>query len=102
MGPIAALAADDLQLRLRDVLATIKARDSVLPDKPASPRVPLVMFSGFNTVQTSATVRAVRALNLRGGLDDQQRLMLAVVVPNAMNKTLHVLIGELEGDHREN
>jgi hypothetical protein len=100
--PIAVLADVDLRLRLRDVLATLSARDSVLPDRLASPRVPLVLLSGFNTVQTSATVRAVRALDLRGGLDNRQKPMLAVAVPNALDKTLRILIEELEGDQREN
>lgn len=100
--PIAVLAESDLRLRLRDILAELPSRDSVLPDRPAAPRVPLVLLSGFNTVQTSATVRAVRALELRGGLDAQQRPMFAVAVPNALSKTLRVLIDELEGDHREN
>ena len=99
--PIAVLAESDLRLRLRDILADLPARDSVLPDRPASARVPLILLSGFNTVQTSATVRAVRALELRGE-DATQRPMFAVAVPKALSKTLRVLIDELEGDHLAN
>lgn len=93
--PIAVLAESDLRLRLRDILADLPARDSVLPDRPASARVPLILLSGFNTVQASATVRAVRALELRG-------VAFAVAVPKALSKTLRVLIDELEGDHLAN
>jgi len=100
--PIAVLAKGDLRLRLRDILARLPERDSVLPDRPCIPKVPLVMFSGFNTVQTSAAVRALRALELRGGLGGEQRPMFAVAVPNALDKTLETLIDELEGDHLEN
>lgn len=98
--PIAVLAESDLRLRLRDILADLPARDSVLPDRPASARVPLILLSGFNTVQASATVRAVRALELRG--EDATQLMFAVAVPKALSKTLRVLIDELEGDHLAN
>ena len=100
--PIAVLAHADLRLRLRDILANVGERDSVLPDRLARPTVPLVMLSGFNTVQTSAIVRACRALDLRGGLDDKRPPMFAVAVPNALDKTLMVLIDELEGDNRAN
>ena len=98
--PIAVLADDDLRLRVRDVLATISSRDSILPDKPASPRVPVVIFSGFSTVQTSLAVRAVRGLGLRGGR--QGGLILAVAVPNSLSKPFHLLLEELEDDFREN
>ena len=94
--PIAMLADGDLRLRLRDVLATISLRDSILPDKPASPRVPVVIFSGFSTVQTSLAVRAVRGLRLRAGPDEQHGLALAVAVPNSLGKPFHVLLEELE------
>ena len=62
----------------------------------------LVLLSGFSTTQTSATVRALRALDLRGGEDGAQKPMFAVVVPNALTKTLRVLIDEIDGDHRAN
>ena len=62
--PIVPLAAGDTRVRLRDVLATLAERDSVLPDSPLRLQAPLVMLSGFNTVQTSAAVRAVGALGL--------------------------------------
>ena len=95
------VAKEDLRLKLRDILAGLQARDSVLPDRPALPRVPLVLLSGFNTVQTSATVRALRSLNLRGGVDQSTSPMFAVAVPKALDKTLRVLIEEIEGDHLE-
>ena len=100
--PIAALAEADVPLRLRDVLATISARDSILPDRPAAPRVPVVIFSGFSAAHTSAAVKAVRGLGLRVGPDGRQGLIMAVAVPNALSKPFHVLLEELEGDFREN
>ena len=72
-------------------------RDSQLPDRPAQPRVPLVLLSGFSTTATSATVRALRNLGLSGGSDDKAP-MFAVAVPNALNKPLSVLIDEIQGD----
>ena len=62
----------------------------------------LVMLSGFSTVATSATVRAVRAAGLTGGRDAKQRPMFAVAVPRALDKSLRVLLEELEGDHVAN
>ena len=100
--PIVVLAHSDLRLPLRQLLAMLDERDSQLPESPAQPRVPLVLLSGFSTVQTSSTVRAIRALDLRGGDESQKLPMLSVVVPNALGKTLRVLIDELEGDHFEN
>lgn len=99
--PIAVLAHADMRLRLRDILATLAERDSVLPERPARPRVPLVLLSGFNTVATSAAVRAVRALGLEGGTE-QVRPMFAAAVPRALDKRLTVLMEELEGDHKGN
>ena len=96
--PIAVLSKADLKLRLRDVLATVAERDSQLPDRPAQPRVPLVLLSGFSTTATSATVRALRNLGLSGGSDDKAP-MFAVAVPNALDKTLSRLVEEIEGDH---
>lgn len=99
--PIAVLAKSDLRLRLRDILATLPARDSVIPEQPSTPAVPLVLLSGFSSVQTSATVRALQRLDLRGGVE-LQRPMFAVAVPNALDKTLGILLEEIEGDHRAN
>ena len=98
--PIVPLAHEDLGagVRLRDVLATLAERDSVLPDNAMRLRAPLVMLSGFNTVQTSAAVRAVGAL----GLFEKARPMFAAVVPNALDKSLRILVDELEGDHEAN
>ena len=100
--PIAVVGASDLRLPLRRVLAELDARDSVLPDRPASPRVPLVMLSGFSTVATSATVRAIRSLGVTGGADGTCRPMFAVAVPNALDKSLKILLEEIEGDHLAN
>ena len=99
--PIVPLAAGDTRVRLRDVLATLAERDSVLPDSPLRLQAPLVMLSGFNTVQTSAAVRAVGALGLSGG-SAAARPMFAAVVPNALDKSLRILVDELEGDHAAN
>ena len=96
--PIAVLSKSDLRLKLRDVLANIQERDSVLPDSPAQPRVPLVLLSGFSTIAVSAAVRALRALELTGGADGV-RPMFAVAVPNALDKSFGLLIDEIEGDH---
>ena len=96
--PIAVLSKSDLRLKLRDVLAKIDERDSVLPDVPAQPRVPLVLLSGFSTTAVSATVRALRGLELTGGVDGV-RPMFAVAVPNALDKSFGLLIDEIEGDH---
>ena len=100
--PIVVLGRGDLRLKLRDVLAQLQARDSELPDQPASTRAPLILLSGFSTVATSATVRAIRSTGLRGGSDGSQQPMFAVAVPNALDKPLTVLIEELEGDHMAN
>ena len=100
--PIVVLGRGDLRLKLRDVLAQLQARDSELPDQQASLRAPLILLSGFSTVATSATVRALRSIGLRGGSDGSRRPMFAVVVPNALDKPLTVLIDELEGDHMAN
>ena len=99
--PMCVLAQGDLRLRLRDILSNVKERDSVIPNQPVKPQVPLILFSGFNTVQTSAAVKAIRALDLRGGRANKEQPMLAVAVPNALDKTLRMLITELQGDHRE-
>jgi hypothetical protein len=99
--PIVVLDSTDLRLRLRDVLSDVSARDSVLPDRPAQPRIPLVLLSGFSPVAVSATVRALRALSLQGG-SGRQRPMFAAAVPNALNKPLSVLLDEMEGDHTAN
>ena len=47
----------DMRLRLRDVLAQLSERDSVVPAEPMRLRVPLIMISGFSPVQTSLAVR---------------------------------------------
>ena len=96
--PIAVLSKSDLRLRLREVLANIDERDSVLPGIPAQPRVPLVLLSGFPSVAVSATVRALRGLELTGG-GENVRPMFAVAVPNALDKSFSMLIDEIEGDH---
>ena len=85
----------------RDVLATLPDRNFVLPDRPAQPRVPLVLLSGFSTVVTSAAVRAIGRLGLRGG-SDNVRPMFAAAVPNALDKPWTMLLEELEGDHLAN
>jgi hypothetical protein len=56
--PIVALAQADLRprVKLRDVLAKLAECDSVLPDRPAQVRVPLILLSGFSTVQMSLTL----------------------------------------------
>ena len=120
--PIVALAQGDTRLRLRDVLANIRDRDSVLPAQPMRLETPLVLLSGFNTVQTSLAVRSLRSLNLRSSSQSSGQgwrwpwdnavdktpegegsaPMFAAVVPNALDKPLRVLCEELEGDHREN
>ena len=99
--PILVLEQSDLRRPLRDVLAGLNERDCELPDQPARPRVPLVMLSGFSTVSTSGVVRALRSLNLCGGVEHKPPIF-AVAVPNALDKTLRVLIDELDGDHRAN
>lgn len=99
--PIAVLDQSDLRLKLRDVLATLPDRNFVLPDRPAQPRVPLVLLSGFSTVATSAAVRAIGRLGLRGG-SDNVRPMFAAAVPNALDKPWTMLLEELEGDHLAN
>ena len=99
--PIAVLDRSDLRRRLRDILAQLDERDSVLPNQPSNPRAPLILLSGFSTVATSATVRAVRALGLTGGSKDVSP-MFAVAVPKALDKPLSVLIEEIEGDHLAN
>lgn len=99
--PIAVVRQADLRRPLRDLLADLEERDSVMPEKPAQPRAPLIMLSGFAPVATSATVRALRSLGLRGGTSGV-RPMFAVAVPNALSKTLEILIDEIEGDHLAN
>lgn len=99
--PIAVLAQGDLRLPLRRILSELNNRDSILPDRPLQPNVPLVLLSGFSTVAVSSTVRSLRALELRGG-KGQSKPMFAVVVPNALDKSLKVLIDEIEGDHLMN
>ncbi|KAL1518475.1 hypothetical protein AB1Y20_002766 [Prymnesium parvum] len=135
--PIVPLEQSDFSPRvlLQDVLAQLTERDSTLPDRPAAVAVPLVLMSGFSTVQASAAVRAISRRGLRGGgapaaargtgfsglvhslmrfgagppeqreerrHEPRVAPMLAVVVPNALEKPLCVLIEELEGDHMEN
>jgi hypothetical protein len=100
--PIAVLSQSDLRYQLRDVLARLDERDSVLPDRPCVPAVPLVLLSGFSATQTSAMVRALRAADLLGGEGGKQRPMFAAVVPNALTKTLRMLIDEIDGDRRAN
>ena len=100
--PIAVLSESDLRLRLRDVLAKISERDSVLPERPCRPRAPLVMLSGFSSVTTSAIVRALKSAGLRGGEGGDQPPMFAVAVPNALEKSLRILIDEIDGDHQAN
>lgn len=99
--PIAVLSQDDFKrgVRLRDVLAQMKERDSELPPRPALPRIPLILLSGFSAVQTSATVRAIGSLGLRAGAPPGVRPMFAAAVPNALDKTLRALCDEIEGDH---
>ena len=63
---------------------------------------PVVLMSGFSTVQTSATVAAIRQIGLSGGYDEPERPMFAVVVPNALEKRLGALCQELEADHFAN
>ena len=82
--------------------AKLDERDSVLPDRPCLPVVPLVMLSGFSTTQTSATVRALRSADLRGGENGDAQPMFAVAVPKALSKTLRILIDEIQGDHLAN
>ena len=98
--PIVALSVLDFLpwVKLRDVLGKLSQRDGILPDRPARVRCPLVLFSGFSTVQTTATMRAVSALGLRGG-HDEMRPMFAVAVPRSLGKRLGVLCEELESDH---
>ena len=55
----------------------------MIPEQPLSPKVPLVLLSGFSTTATSATVRALRASGLTGGALDRPP-MFAVAVPNAL------------------
>ena len=50
--PIAVLAKSDLRLRLRDILATLPARDSVIPEQPSTPAVPLANLA-FLPVDTN-------------------------------------------------
>ena len=123
--PIVPLAQGDMRLRLRDVLARLAERDSVLPADPIRLRTPLVLLSGFSPVQTSLAVRKIRALGLQSRAqapepagfrwpwereaDDTEAtastfrsLMFAAVVPKALDKPLRVLCDELEGDHAEN
>uniref|UniRef100_A0A7S0Q258 Uncharacterized protein n=1 Tax=Coccolithus braarudii TaxID=221442 RepID=A0A7S0Q258_9EUKA len=101
--PIAALGQADLRpwVKLRDVLAELEQRDSVLPDRGAQVRIPLILLSGFNTVQTSLTVRILSALNLIGGTFST-RPMFAAAVPRSLDKSLRLLCDELEGDHVAN
>ena len=100
--PIVALAEGDLGrgVTLRSLLAALGERDSVLPDKAARVTVPLVLLSGFSTVQTSLAVRRLRALGLVGGASGREPPMFAVAVPNSLDKSLRMLCEEIEGDHR--
>ena len=100
--PIVALAEGDLGrgVTLRSLLAALGERDSVLPDKAARVTVPLVLLSGFSTVQTSLAVRCLRALGLVGGASGREPPMFAVAVPNSLDKSLRMLCEEIEGDHR--
>ena len=116
--PIVALAQSDMRLRLRDVLAKLSERDSVLPDQPMRLRTPLVLLSGFSPVQTSLAVRQIRSLGLQGrsqperfrwpwesdDADDAGWVapMFAAAVPKALDKPLSVLCEELEGDQQAN
>lgn len=97
--PIVPLGAQDFKprVRLRDVLAQLQERDSVLPDTAAPMNVPLVLLSGFSPIQTSAAVRALGGLGLRGGTASS-RPVFAAAVPKALDKPLLQLREELEGD----
>jgi len=99
--PIAVLSQEDFGrgVRLRDVLAQVIQRDSEIPLRPAAPRFPLILLSGFSAVQTSATVRAIGSLGLRGGAPPGTRPMFAAAVPKSLDKTLRALCDEIEGDH---
>ena len=121
--PIVPLAQGDMRLRLRDVLAQLSERDSVVPSEPMLLRTPLILISGFSPVQTSLAVRRIRSLGLLPGdlqpeksgmrwpwakedsRDAEPRLvapMFAAAVPKSLDKPMRALCDELEGDHAEN
>ena len=97
--PIVVLVQTDLRRRLRDVLAELDERDSVLPVRALSIRNPLVIFSGLNSVELSATLRVVSPALRAQRPPDAPRPMFATAVPRALDKRLSVLCEEIEGDH---
>ena len=97
--PIVVLEEADMRRRLRDVLAELDERDSVLPTRALKIRNPLVVFSGLNSVELSATLRTVSPALRAQRPPDAPSTMFATAVPRSLDKRLDVLCEEIEGDH---
>ena len=104
--PVVILGEADRTQTLQNLLnaKTLEARDHVLPTRDFSKTGPaVILFSGCPREAVSSIVRGVRTWDSPGASGRfPAQLAFAVVVQNALDKKLGVLVKEIQGDHAEN
>jgi hypothetical protein len=107
--PVLLLGQDDRKSTLRKLLldpAVLESRDHLLPSRPMiGPKKPAcILFSGCDRSSISATIQGIRSWNPPGSDSGSSfpEIAFAMVVPNALDKPLELLIKEILNDYSEN
>jgi len=115
--PVAILGKSDIKKTFREVLSELQQRDCLLPadgeqlsllaehkqhhgnscdsSQICYLRYPLVLCSGFQVLQLQDALRSIESIADRL----PTKPMMAMAVPNAMDKKISQLLEEIEGDH---
>jgi len=93
---VAILGKSDLGKTFSDITSELESRDCTLPadGDELNLRYPLLLYSGFEIPQLQSSIRNIELLANR-----LPQPMMAMAVPNAMDKQISQLIEEIEGDH---
>ena len=104
--PVVILGEIDRTQTLQNLLNAkiLETRDHVLPTRDFCKTGPcVILFSGFPREAVSSIVRGLRTWDSPGASGRfPAQLAFAVVVQNALDKKLGVLVQEIQGDHAEN
>jgi len=107
--PVLLLGQDDCKSTLRKLLldpGVLESRDHVLPSRPMLAtklkQPACILFSGCDRSSISATIQGIRSWNPPGGSSFPKAIAFAMVVPNALDKPLELLIQEIVNDYSEN
>ena len=108
--PSIVLGEDDRKRKLSHFFSdekVITERDHELPDRPLKIEIPLVLFSGLQSIEIKNLIYSIRKtfsskFELEFGDNKRRPIVFAVVVKKTLDKSIDTLYSEVLGDHEAN